>query len=211
MNELVGQFTTLRIVDITPIGAFLDWGQPKDLFLPKSEQLQDLRLGDEVVVFIYLDKEERPCATMRLERYASDEIPTYKVEQKVKILIYHDTELGYKALVDQKFLGLVYKNEIFAEILVGSEHDAFVKKVREDRKIDLNLRASGHKANQDIGISILTMLTENSGFLAIDDKTPAEKIYELFGVSKKKYKMALGQLYKNRQIAIQADGIHLVS
>ena len=87
MNELVGQFATFRIVDMTAIGAFLDWGDPKDLFLPQSEQIQNLNIGDEVVVYIFLDKQERPCATMRLERYASPDVPTYKVEQKVKILI----------------------------------------------------------------------------------------------------------------------------
>ena len=210
MNDLVGQFATFPVVSITSIGAFLDWGEPKDLFLPQSEQLEQIQIGDTVAVFIYLDKQERPCATMRLERFASDEVPTYKPEAKVEMMVYHETELGYKVLVEQKFLGLLYKNEVFKQLRLGDQLHGYVKKVRDDRKIDLNLRPAGHAANKDIAETILSLLNENNGFLAIDDKTPPEKIYELFGVSKKKYKVALGQLYKGRKIKIDTDGIHLV-
>ncbi len=210
MNDLVGQFAAFPVVSITSIGAFLDWGEPKDLFLPQSEQLEQIRIGDTVAVFIYLDKQERPCATMRLERFVSDEMPTYKPEAKVELMVYHETELGYKVLVDQKFLGLLYKNEVFKQLSLGDQLQGYVKKVRDDRKIDLNLRPAGHGANKDIAESILALLNENDGFLALDDKTPPEKIYELFGVSKKKYKVALGQLYKGRKIKIEPDGIHLV-
>lgn len=210
MNDLVGQFSAFRVVSITPIGAFLDWGEPKDLFLPQSEQLEKINVGDTVAVFIYLDKQERPCATMRLERFTSDDMPTFKPEAQVELMIYHETELGYKALVDQKYLGLLYKNEVFKPLSLGDELIGYVKKVRDDRKIDLNLRPAGHGANKDIAENILSLLRENDGFLALDDKTPPEKIYELFGVSKKKYKVALGQLYKGRKIKIEDGGIRLV-
>lgn len=207
--ELVGQFLSLPVVSITSVGAFLDCGEEKDLFLPQSEQLERLQIDDVVVVYVFLDQQDRPCATMRLERFASKEIPHYKPEQKVRALIYHKSDLGYKAIIENKYLGLIYQNEVFHTIHCGDEIEVVVKKVRSDGKIDLNLRAAGHKANDDISQNILNLLQKNNGFLAIDDKTPPEKIYELFGVSKKKYKIALGQLYKSRQIKIESDGIHL--
>ncbi len=210
MNDLVGQFAAFTVVSITTIGAFLDWGEPKDLFLPQSEQLEKIEVGDTVAVFIYLDKQDRPCATMRLERFVSDQMPVYKTEAKVALMIYHETELGYKALVDQKHLGLLYKNEVFKSLRLGDQLEGYVKKVRDDRKIDLNMRPAGHGANKDIAESILSLLEENQGFLALDDKTAPDKIYELFGVSKKKYKVALGQLYKSRKIKIETEGIRLV-
>jgi uncharacterized protein len=208
-SELVGRFATFPVVSITSIGAFLDWGFEKDLFLPTSEQTDRVQIGDQVVVFIFLDKQERPCASMRLERFTTDEVANYKPEQIVEALIYQKTDLGYKAIVDQKHLGLLYLNEVFKPLYCGDVVQAFVKKIRIDGKIDLNLRAAGHQANSDISEEILKLLQKNNGFMAIDDKTPPEKIYELFGVSKKKYKIALGHLYKNRQIEVLENGIRL--
>lgn len=209
MQNAIGQFATFPVVSITSIGAFLDWGFEKDLFLPTNEQTERLQIDDLVVVYVYLDKQERPCASMRLERFAADQPPTYKTEDSVQAIVYQETDLGYKVLVDQKHLGLLYKNEVFKPLFCGSEIQAFVKKVRIDGKIDLNLRKAGHQANSDIGEEILQLLKKNGGFAAIDDKTPPEKIYELFGVSKKKFKVALGQLYKNRQIEVLPNGIRL--
>lgn len=204
-------FATYSVVSITSIGAFLDWGDPeKDLFLPSSEQTEKLQIDDLVTVCIFQDKQNRPCASMRLERFVAKEFPNYQTEEKVRALVYQETDLGYKAIVDQKYAGLLYKNEVFKSLRCGDEVDAFVKKVRTDHKIDLNLRAAGHDANDDIGQQILELLKKNNGFYALDDKTSPEKIYELFGVSKKKYKMALGQLYKGRKIQITETGIKLV-
>lgn len=204
------KFATYSVVSITSIGAFLDWGdREKDLFLPSSEQTDKLQIEDLVTVCIFQDKQNRPCASMRLERFVLKELPPYEAETKVRALIYQETDLGYKAIVDQKYAGLLYKNEIFKSLRCGDELDAVVKKVRTDHKIDLNLRAAGHQANSDISQQILDLLNQNNGFYALDDKTAPEKIYELFGVSKKKYKMALGQLYKNRIIKITDAGIEL--
>lgn len=210
-SERIGQFATFPVVSITSIGAFLDWGEDKDLYLPVSEQTERIQIEDQVVVFIYLDKQNRPCASMRLERFASEEPASYKPEQSVEALIYQKTDLGYKAIVDQKHLGLIYQNEVFKPLFCGDLVPAIVKKVRTDGKIDLNLRAAGHQANDDIGQKILQLLQSNNGFMDIDDKTPPEKIYELFGVSKKKYKIALGQLYKNRKIEVLENGIRLAA
>lgn len=210
-SERIGQFATFQVVSITSIGAFLDWGEDKDLFLPLNEQTERIQIEDQVVVYIFQDKQARPCASMRLERFTSDEIANYKAEQSVEALIYQKTDLGYKVIVDQKHLGLLYQNEVFKKLYCGDVVQAVVKKVRSDGKIDLNLRASGHHANDDIGEDILNQLKKNNGFMPIDDKTPPEKIYELFGVSKKKYKIALGQLYKSRKIVILDNGIRLAT
>ena len=211
MNELVGQFTILPVISITSFGAYLDWGQPKDLLLPSSEQIQRLQLDDLVAVYIFVDHQDRPCATMRLERFLSKDLPTYKIDEKVTLLIYQETDLGYKAIINQKHLGLLYKNEIFTRVEIATEMIGYVKKVRDDLKIDLNLRAAGHEANIDITEAILQQLSQNNGFMPINDKTEADQIYELFGVSKKKYKMALGNLYKKRLISVSDEGIRLIS
>jgi predicted RNA-binding protein (virulence factor B family) len=211
MNELVGQFTILPVISITSFGAYLNWGEPKDLLLPSSEQIQRLQLDDLVAVYIFIDNQDRPCASMRLERFISKEVPVYKVDEPVDLLIFQETELGFKAIINQKHLGLLYKNEIFTRVDIATEVKGYVKKVRDDQKIDLNLRAAGHEANIDITENILSQLSQNKGFLPIDDKTEADQIYELFGVSKKKYKMALGALYKKRLIRITPEGIYLTS
>ncbi|MBC7742583.1 MAG: GntR family transcriptional regulator [Bdellovibrionaceae bacterium] len=205
----VEDFAVLRVVSMTDVGAFLDWNQPKDLFLPFSEQTQSIAAGDDVVVKIYLDNVGRPCASMRLERHVNKVPPSYKDNEQVELLIASETDLGFKAVINQKHLGLLYKNEIFQPLQIGDFATGFIRKMREDGKIDLILRAPGHKATGDIGEKIIEMLKQNNGFLQIDDKTPPEKIYDLFGVSKKKYKIALGGLYKSKVITIVDHGIQL--
>ncbi len=210
----IEDFALLRVVSITSVGAFLDWGQPKDLFLPFSEQTCELQPGDDIVVKVYLDNTDRPCASMRLERHLEKNGEKtgiiYKENEEVQLMIATETELGFKAIINNQHIGLLYKNEIFQPLYVGDITKAYVRKVRDDGKIDLLLRAPGHKATGDISEKIMKLLSENNGYLKLDDKTPPEKIYELFGVSKKKYKVALGGLYKQKLITIADDGIHLV-
>ncbi|MBC7421161.1 MAG: GntR family transcriptional regulator [Bdellovibrio sp.] len=206
----IEDFALLRVVSVTPIGAFLDWDQPKDLFLPFSEQTQELQEGDDVVVKVYLDNMDRPCASMRLERHLDKGPVSYKENEAVQLMIATETELGFKAIINNQHIGLLYKNEIFQPLYVGDIVQGFIRKLREDKKIDLILRQAGHKATGDIGEKIIELLKSGNGFLAINDKTPPEKIYDLFGVSKKKYKVALGGLYKKKLITVADDGIHLV-
>jgi uncharacterized protein len=209
----INDFALLRVVSITSVGAFLDWGQPKDLFLPFSEQTCELQIDDSIVVKVYLDNTDRPCASMRLERHLArtpGNPANYKENEEVQLMIASETELGFKAIINNQHLGLLYKNEIFQPLYVGDLTQGYVRKVRDDGKIDLLLRAPGHKATEDIGEKIIHLLKENDGFFALNDKTAPEKIYELFGVSKKKYKVALGGLYKKKLITVADDGIHLV-
>lgn len=207
----VNEFGLLKVVSTTNHGAFLDWGLPKDLFLPFAEQTKPPRVGENVVVFVYTDKSDRLSASMRLERYISKEDINYTEGQAVKIRPYSKTDLGYKSIVEGRHLGMLFDNEVFQDLIYGEEISAFIKKVRPDGKLDLGLQIkTGHKAADDIGPRILELLEKGNGFLEVNDKTSAEKIYDLFGVSKKKYKIALGGLYKKRLITIEEDGIRLV-
>lgn len=206
----VGQLAVLKVVSLTEVGAFLNWGLSKDLFLPFREQTKDLQVGQDVVIFAYLDKTLRISASMRIEKHIEKTPIDYKPEQAVQLIIVGRTQLGYKALINEKHFGILYENEVFQELKDGQKLPGFVKKVREDGKIDLILQAVGYKAAADIGQKILELLQTKNGFLAINDKTSAETIYDLFGVSKKKYKIALGGLYKQRLISVDDDGIRLV-
>jgi predicted RNA-binding protein (virulence factor B family) len=207
----VGQFAHLMVKSVESVGAFLDWGLPKDLFLPFSEQSRDLRMGHFVVVYVYIDKSDRISSSMRLDRHIDKEKGDYQEGDEVSLMIGHKTDLGFKAIVNGRHWGVIYANEIFERLEIGQKLKGYIKKVREDGKIDLSLQKLGHKAAEDIGERILAALNENEGFLPLNDKAAAEIIYDTFGVSKKKYKMALGGLYKKRLITVDEDGIRLVT
>jgi predicted RNA-binding protein (virulence factor B family) len=206
----LGEYALLRVVGVEPIGAFLDWGQPKDLFLPFAERTRIVRYNEEIIVFAYLDKLGRPTASMRLERNKLRTNDGLTQGQKVDLIIADQTDLGYKAVVNQKTLGMLYHNEVFQSLSYGQKVDGHITKIRDDGRLDLILQSAGHKAAvDDIAPKILALLEKNGGFFDINDKTHANRIYELFGVSKNKYKIALGGLYKSRQITISDDGIRL--
>jgi len=206
---MVGEFAHLKIKSMEQVGAFLDWGLPKDLFLPFSEQSRALRMGQDVVVYIYLDKSDRISASMRLDRYIDKNPGDYKEGDEVDLFIAARTDLGFKAVINGLHWGVLYENETFQDLRHGERVKGYIKKVRPDGKIDLALLKDGHKSSGDIGEKILEMLNKKNGYLPVNDKAAAELIYELFGVSKKKYKMALGGLYKKRLITIDEDGIRL--
>ncbi|WP_255490249.1 S1 RNA-binding domain-containing protein [Bdellovibrio sp. KM01] len=208
-KAMVGEFAHLMVKSVENVGAFLDWGLGKDLFLPYAEMTRDLRAGQAVVVFVYLDKSDRIASSMRLDRYISKEPGDYKEGQQVDLFIGAETDLGFKAIINGKHWGMIYANEIFDRLVHGQKLKGYIKKVREDGKIDLSLQKMGHQSSEDIGPLILQRLREEGGFLPINDKTAAELIYDMFGVSKKKYKMALGDLYKKRVITVKDDGIYL--
>ncbi|CAE79286.1 S1-like domain-containing RNA-binding protein [Bdellovibrio bacteriovorus] len=206
---MVGTFGLLKVKSIERVGAFLDWGLPKDLFLPFSEQTRDLKIGQNVLVYLYLDNTDRISSSMRLERFIDKESGNYEAGQSVDLLIAAKTDLGYKAIINGRHWGMLYANEVFQQLEYGQRLKGFIKQVRDDGKIDLRLNEAGHKATADIGERIMELLKSKGGFLPITDKTDPEAIYDLFGVSKKKYKMALGGLYKKRLITVHDDGIRL--
>jgi hypothetical protein len=213
----IGDFAVLEVAAVEPVGAFLDWGLPKDLLLPFAEQMRDVRAGQILVVYVYEDNTGRPAATMRLEKHFENASGQLEVGEKVALTIYAKTDLGFKAIINGRYQGLLFANEVFRPLEYAEEVEGYVQKVRADGKVDLSLaspesrKTTGHKAALDIGPKIMEALTAANGFLAINDRTPPEKIYELFGVSKKKFKIALGALYKQKKITVSDEGIRAVA
>ncbi len=205
----VGDVAELTVTSIQSIGTFLDWGKPKDLFLPFSETIRDLQEGDKVVVYLFVDNNQRSCASMKVEKFLDKTPGDLRERDEVDLFILSQTDLGFKAVIKGRHLGMLYRNEIFKTIRVGQCLQGYIKKIREDGKIDLTLQRTGNKDFQDIGEQILSVLESRGGFLPVCDKTSAEVIYDLFGVSKKKFKMTIGGLYKRQLISIEPDGISL--
>lgn len=208
----VGEFACLEVAWVNQFGAFLDWGLMKDLFVPFREQKAKMQKGGRYIVHVHLDDESyRIVASAKVEHYLSKEKPTYKPGEEVHILVWQRTDLGYKVIVDNRFSGMLFHNEIFQPLEIGMQMKAFVKHVREDGKIDLVLQRSGARNVEDFAEVLLQFIKDNNGYTSVNDKTDAETIYQTFGVSKKTFKKAVGDLYKKRLIILEPDGIRLVS
>ncbi len=207
----VGEFASLKVVEVNSIGIFLDWGLPKDLLLPYSEEKQPLKAGDYCVVHVYLDKHTRRItATTRLDRYL-DKVPAnYTVGQEVDLLVAEETAMGFKAIINNKHWGLIHKNEVFKFLRSGKQEKGFIKEVRSDGNISLSLQPVGEQLASSLNAQILGKLRDNNGVLPVSDKSDPQVISNLFGVSKGNFKKAIGALYKQGQIVIHADRIELV-
>ncbi|MBI9063047.1 MAG: GntR family transcriptional regulator [Marinilabiliaceae bacterium] len=207
----VGEFAFLQVNAVTQIGAFLDWGLMKDLLVPFREQKMKMQEGKYYPVYIYLDDEsQRIVATAKLEPVLDNVIPDYTVGQEVEMFVVERTELGYKVVINNLHSGLIYHNEMFRDVRIGDRCPGFIKKVREDDKIDANLHKQGFEKMDDLSTKVLDLLKTRGGFLAVSDKSPAELIYQVFGMSKKNFKKAIGSLYKQRIITIEKEGIRIV-
>lgn len=206
-----GEFGCLSVVATTPIGAFLDWGLRKDLLLPFREQRERTEVGSRYVVFVYVDEaSNRIVASRRIGKFISDDFPSYKRGDEVKVLPYGKTDLGYKVVVDGKFGGVIFKNEVFSRVDFGEELIAYVKQVRGDGKIDLSLQRKDGQQRDDLEERILSELGRRDGQWRLCDKSPPEEIYSALGVSKKVFKNALGALFRKKKILIEGDGIKLL-
>ena len=207
----VGEFASLKVVDINPVGLFLDWGLSKDLLLPHSEEQRPLQVGDYCVVYVFLDKRKgRITATARLDRHLDQEPARYRVGQQVGLLLVSSTEMGFKAIINNRHWGLIHKNELFKFVRSGMRERGFIKEVRADGKISLSLQEVGQQAAVSLADQIMARLREHDGVLHLNDKSPPEKISAMFGVSKGNFKKAIGGLYKQGRIVIQDDRIELV-
>ena len=208
---MVGDFAALKIVDVSPgIGAFLDWGLEKDLLLPRREQGGFRKVGEKVVVYVFLDeKSNRIVASTRLQRWFSKTPPAYAKDHPVKLLIAGRTPLGYKAVVDNLYQGMLYASELSGPLVTGSQIDGFVKAARTDGKLDLSLDRSGFARVGPITDQILEALKAAGGHLPYNDESPPDAIRTAFGVSKKAFKQAIGTLYRKRLIGLAAEGISL--
>ena len=209
---IVGDIAALKVVEVTSQGAFLDWGLMKDLFVPVSQQLSTMRLGGKYLVKLYIDAQTgRVAATEKIDKQISNDNLTVKEGEKVKIQVYRESDIGYVVIVNQVHQGLVYKNEVFTHLHIGQFIDeAFVKKIREDNKLDIGLGKQGGEKLADDNQKIMSLLKSHKGFLPYHDKSAPDDIYAFFGMSKKAFKMNVGMLYKLKLISIEEDGIHLI-
>lgn len=206
----VGDFAFLKVAWTNEYGAFLDWGLMKDVFVPFSEQKMRMQQGRSYIVHIHIDEEsKRIVASAKIDRYLSEDFPPYRVGDAVDILVWQRSDLGFKAIVDQTFSGLIYGNEIYGHIQTGDRLTAYVKRVREDGKIDLSLQALGMAHVEDFAEQLLSELEREGGFLPYTDKSDSHDIALRFGVSKKAFKRAVGTLYKARAIVLTDEGIRL--
>jgi uncharacterized protein len=209
---VVGDIAALKVVDITGQGAFLDWGLMKDLFVPVSQQLSNMRLGGKYLVKLYLDKQTgRVAATEKIDNQISNDILTVKEGEKVKLQVYRESDIGYVVIVNQVHQGLVYKNEVFTHLHIGQMiEEGFVKKIREDNKLDIGIGKQGVEKLDDDQVKLIQLLKLHKGFLPYHDKSSPEDIYAFFGISKKAFKMNVGILYKAKKIILEDGGIRLM-
>lgn len=215
---ILGDIVKLRCISITPQGAFLDNGLMKDLFVPKSKQQQPMIPNGEYLVKIYLDEQTgRLAATEKIEPFLSNEELTVTELEVVDLIVYRRTDIGYVCIINNKHTGVLHHNEIYRNITLGDKFTGFIKKIySEDKTSDLRFRIDlaagkpGYNRVEDETEKILRLLKENNGFLPYHDKSDPEEIYSFFGMSKKTFKMSTGNLYRQRKISFEKDGIKLV-
>ena len=207
----MGQVAWLEVVEANQTGAFVDWGLPKDLFIPFAEQQTILRKGQRALVKVYLDNQNRIAGTTRIDHWIEDDASGLTVGDKVSLVIADKTEMGFKAVINHHCWGLLYNNELFQRITKGQVIDAYVKLIRADNKVDLTLNKPGFSKGkiEDISQRIIDELQAHNGHMSLTDKSPPQEIYKTFGVSKKVFKQALGALYKQRRVSLASDGVRL--
>ena len=206
----VGDFACLKVSWTNQFGAFLDWGLMKDLFVPFREQKLKMVRGRSYIVHVHLDDESwRIVASAKVERYLSLERPEYEHNQEVDIMVWQPTDLGFKVIVDNKFGGMLFRNEVFQNLIPGQRLRAFVKQVRPDNKIDLVLQKGGMAKVDNFSEALLAYIRNNGGTIPFGDKTDADTIYSTFGVSKKTFKRAAGELYRRRLVMVGDESIEL--
>lgn len=207
----VDEVAWLEVVEINSLGAFVDWGLPKDLFIPFAEQQHPLKKGSHTLVKVYIDNQGRLAGSTRIDHWIHDTSHGLKQGQRVSLMVAERTELGYKAIINHQSWGLLYSNELYRRVRKGQVMEGFVQRIRDDGKVDLSVNQPGFSQAKmdDVSLKILARLEEGNGFLALTDKSPPREIYAVFGVSKKVFKQAVGALYKQRVISLEEDGIRL--
>jgi predicted RNA-binding protein (virulence factor B family) len=204
------EFANLEVKDVSEHGAFLNWGLEKDLFVPFREQTTPMEIGEWHVVFLYLDqKTSRLIATTKLDRYLENERLLVKEGDEVDLLVWKKTDLGYNVVVNQFHKGLIYANEVFKTINIGDSLKGYVKKIRDENRLDISLEKQGYEnVVEPTAQRILDELKKSNGFLNLSDNSAPEEINRQLGISKKVFKKAIGGLYKQGLIRIATDGIY---
>ncbi len=207
----VGQFAFLEVSWVNRFGAFLNWGLMKDLFCPFREQKMRMQQGRKYLIYCYIDdKTSRIVASAKVEKFLSKTQPTYQQGDEVEVMIQQKTDLGFKAIVDGKYSGLIYQNQLFRDIHAGDRMKAYVKTIRPDGKLDITLQQQGQQNVSDFARQLYAyMMDTPDGRCPYHDKSEAEDIYAEFQVSKKTFKKAVGELYRQHIITIMPDGLQL--
>ena len=207
----VGDFAYLEVSWVNEYGAFLHWGPLKDLFCPFREQKMRMEIGESYIVFVYIDRESyRIAASAKIEHYLQKDTPPYTVGTETDLLIWQKTNLGFKVIIDNRYQGLVYEDQIFKRIHTGDRMKGYISRVREDGKLDVTLQPLGYQQARAFSDTLLQYLKNNGGFCDLGDKSGAEDIKCRFQVSKKTFKKAVGDLYKRCLIVLDEQGIRLV-
>ncbi len=210
-KAMVGECAYLKVIEVNAVGAFLDWGLPKDLLVPYGEQQTPMEVGHSYVVTLYIDEaSDRIAASSRLNKFVVDTSPYFKPQQQVELLICERTELGYKAIVNQAVIGLLFNSDVVKPVSYGESLQGYVKQVREDNKLDLCLQLVSREALDALSQEILTFIEAQGGVISLTDKSTPEEIARQFGVSKSSYKKALGKLYQKRLVLIEKKSVSLV-
>lgn len=208
----IGEFAYLTCVANTKYGSFLDWGIDKDLFCPFKEQKEDLVRDESYVVYIYVDEDtNRAVASTKFNKFLhSDERPQLEEQQKVKALVARRTNLGFNLIVENKYVGILYSNEVFCDLQIGDQIDVIVKKIRDDNKLDLRMYRNDHNDISNFEKKIIDYLKKHKGEMSICDNSEPEIIYDAFGISKKNFKKALGALYKKKIVELNDNCVKLI-
>ncbi len=205
----LGKCAFLKVVDVNRVGAFLDWGLDKDLLVPVPEQQRPMEKSRSYIVFVKLDNQGRLIGSSKLD-HSLDKTPArFKCGEEVSLLVAETTELGNKVIINESHWGLIHSSDIFQTLSYGKRIRGYIKTIRDDGKIDVTLRKTGQDSIKDLSAHILTELNKHNGFLPLHDKSSPHEIKRAFGESKKSFKSAIGQLYKQGEITIEANGIRL--
>ncbi len=203
-------FALLKVNEVNNVGAFLDWGLPKDLFVPFKEQKVKMKEDKHYVVTMYLDYEsERLVASSKIDSFLEFEDINLKEGQEVEVIVYERTPLGFNCIINKLYKGLIYENEVFRNLNIGEHTTGYIKTIREDNKIDVSLQKVGYVAQDENQEKILNILKGDAGYIGLTDKSKPEEIYEELKMSKKAFKKAIGGLYKQKLVWLKRDGIYL--
>lgn len=205
------EFAVLKVIDVNSNGVFMDWGLDKDLLVPFKEQNKKMVLGNSYVVKMYLDEEtDRLVATAKIKKFLSNETLEIEEKEKVDLIVFNQGDLGYDVMINEKYIGLIYRNEVFSQIKTGDKLVGYVKRIREDGKVDISLQPDQATHMENSSSVILDALEKNGGIINLSDKSSPEDIYNTLQISKKAFKKAIGILYKQRKILIEPKQITLI-
>jgi hypothetical protein len=207
----IDEFGVLTCLDANEYGAFLDWGLEKQLFVPYAEQRQKMKIGESYLVFCFLDEQtDRLAASSKVNHFTDNQVLTVEEKEAVDLIVADQGDLGYQVIINDIHLGLLYFDEVFEKLQIGDRMKGYIKNIREDKKIDVSLEKYAYQSIEPNSDKIYKMLQENNGYLPYHDKSPSAAVRKEFKMSKKAFKNAIGNLYKNKVISIKnQDGIYL--